>query len=301
MFFVTFEHSPKHLSSLAQADSLIQTELSNFNIRQQQVRVSTIPVNPDFKRKKYHLGVPFQFSKTHFHAELNNRLHPYNVETPAHVTFPQEDMNIHLLYKETVIRTISLQTDPDLAYSRDQASLMIVFDEMPGESTIEQVQQYGEPIPIVLKINNPMQANEWRKRLGSRYNRIIFWLQNSNGTDLIKSNRSKAIDKLNQLQQVLPQAMMLYFSRSDESSADVKKEIIAKTKMTFVNGSNALILHHEMGKAVFFDKLESLQSPKSRSIALISGNTTTLNWLNQKLPELKKSGISIIPPPKANL
>ncbi|WP_138430456.1 hypothetical protein [Fodinibius saliphilus] len=298
MFFVTFDSAPKHLQSFAQADSLIQTELSNFNIPQRQVRISTINVTPDFSRKSYQLGVPYQFSKTHFHAELNKRFHFYSVETPARVTFPQEDMDIHLVYKGTVIRSISLQTDPDLAYRRDQASLLISFDEMPGEPVIDQIQQYGEPIPIVLKIDNPMQANDWRKKLGSRYNRIIFWLQNHDGEDLIKVNRSTAIDKIKQLQQVLPETTMMYLSSSEKSSA--KKELIEQTKMSFVDADNALILHSDMGKGAFIKKLENLTKPDTPSIALISGNEITLSWLTEKLPELKKSGVDIIPPPKAD-
>jgi len=299
MLFATSGGASKQLQPLSQADSLIKSELRDFNINDHQIRLTTVSLDSNFTRKTYHIGVPYQFSKTQFHAELNNRFYPYNVQAPARVSFPQEDMNIHLLYKSTVIRSISLQTDPDLTVTQNQISLLVAFDDMPGQERIRQIQQLGEPIPIVLKIQDPMQANDYRKRLGSRYNRIIFWLKNDNGQDLINTNRSSAISKLNQLQEVLPQAIMLYRSANDKN--DRKEQLINNTKTTFIDASNARMLDEQLGKKDFFNELDKLQSKNAHSVVIISGSETTLSWLSQKLPDLKKAGARIIPPPKVTL
>lgn len=301
MLFATSAGTNQHLESFARADSLIRTELANFNIDESQVRVSSVQIDSSFTRKKYHVGVPYQFSKTQFHAELNKRLYPYSVEAPAHMTFPQEDMSIHLLFRDTVIRSIVLQTDPDLTFRQNHISLLVVFEDIPGPNLINQIEQLGEPIALVLKIENPMQANELRKQLRNQYDQLIFWLQDDDGQDLIKANRSSAITKLKQLQDVIPQAVMLHYNTSGIASAEDKQQLIAQTKMTFVDAANALMLHEQMGKAEFLETLDKLHTTKSYSMGVISGNETTLSWLSQKLPDLKKAGANIIAPPKANL
>lgn len=299
MLMATSPAGSHYLRSLAHADSLIQSELSNFNIGNDQVRISSVRVDSNFTRKIYHIGVPYQFSKTQFHAELNDRFHEYGVETPAKVAFPQEDMSIHLHYKGTVIRTLSLQTDPDQTYDQNKISLLVLFDEVPGERLISQLESLGEPIPMVLKVEDPMQANDLRKRLGSRYRRIVFWLQNTEGEDLLLADPSGARKKLRQIGEVLPRATMLHYSASDSESSERAQNIISNTRISFVNASNALMLYEDMGKTSFTQKLGELLDNQIHSIAIIKGNETTLSWLKQHLADFKKTGGDIIPPPKA--
>jgi len=296
MLFAASDGSTMRLRNLAQADSLIQKELYDFNISDQQIRVTTTRVDSNFSRKTYRVGLPYQFSKTQFHAELNSRLHSYGVETPAQVTFPEKNVDIHLLYRGTVIRTISLQTDPELLLDRNEASLLVSFDDFPDEELISTLASLGEPIPIVLKIETPIQANELRKRLGDRYNHLLFWLKTSSGKDLIKENPSAARAKLKQLEEVLPQARILQYEHADAPS----EKLIAQTDLTFINAGDALLLHEDLGKASFFEELNKLRSNRNHSMAVITGNETTLTWLEEKLPELKKAGIEIVPPPQMN-
>lgn len=289
------------IHSFAQTDSLIQQELSAFNIGKQQVRTSQTHVDSNFSRKTYHIGVPYQFSKTQFHAELNERLHPYSIETPAKVTFPEQNMDIHLLYKNTVIRSLSLQTDPELVLNRNRISILFVFDYVPSEELISQLERLGEPIPIILKIENAMQANEIQEKLETQYDRIAYWLQNEDGDDLIQTDRAAALSRLKQFQEVFPDALMLHHNASKEGSIEDKKQLIAKTKMTFIDVSNALILQEQLGKSSFLESLNKLRSRQAYSTAIITGNETTLSWFSQKLPDLKKAGVIITPPPKTDL
>lgn len=99
------------LTSFAQADSLITQELSNFNIQPAQIRTEAVFTDTTFARKIYYVDVPDYLSKTQIHAELNQVFYDYSIKTPAQIVFPEENMNIHLLYEGTVIRTISLKTN----------------------------------------------------------------------------------------------------------------------------------------------------------------------------------------------
>lgn len=296
MLFMSSGKASRQLRNLAQADTLINKELAAFHIKDRQVRVSTINIDSTFSRKIYHIGVPFQFSKTQLHADLNNTFYKYGVRTPAKVSFPEKNVQIELVYHKTVIRTISIQTDPDLVLNQHKINILVVFNEIPDDEIISQLTSLGDPIPIVLTIKSPMEANELAKKLKTRYRHLIFWLQNDNGNDLIKTNPAKAINKLNQLEDIMPEAKMLLFN----NQSDEKPKLVSKTDISFVDASNALMLHEDLGKASFQEELDKLANDPSQSMALVIGNETTVSWLSKKLPELKRAGVDITYPPNTH-
>jgi hypothetical protein len=295
ILFSTSDQNTKRLKSLAQADSLIQQQFSSFNISEDQISVAITRVDSSFARKTYYVGLPYRFSKTQFHAELNEFLHPFGVRTPARVTFPQKDVDIQLSYRETVIRTISLQTDPELSLQQNDISLLLSFENIPQPEIISQLNALAEPIPLVLKIEQPMQVQSLKEELNGQYSSVIFWLQNKNGDDLIKTNPEAARARLDRLQDISPNSHVLV------TGSNAKPLVNKFNTLTFVNASNAQLLHEQLGKKVFLEKLTLLQSNTRSYVALITGTETTVEWLIEKLPDLKKTGARIIPPPKMNL
>lgn len=286
----------KQLDSLAQADSLIEQQFSDFNISKAQVRVATIRIDSGFHRKTYHVGVPYQFSKTQFHTELNQLLYSYDIETPARVTFPEQDINIQLAYQNTIIRTISLQTDPKLSLQQNNISILLAFEELPGSQILSDLASLGEHLPLVLKIEQPMQVQHIKEQLNRRYTPVIFWMQNKYGKDLIKENPDAAAARLDRLQEISPNAKILVLH---------EKEILSTlgnfSKLTFIDAADNLLLHEELGQSSFFKELDNLETNTKQFSALITANNTTISWLRKKLPDLKKSGVNIVPPPKMNL
>ncbi|PAU93617.1 hypothetical protein CK503_10705 [Aliifodinibius salipaludis] len=295
ILFSTSDKNTKRLSTLSQADSLIQQQFSSFNIPEDQISVGTTRVDSNFYRKTYFVGLPYRFSKTQFHAELNDALSPFGIRTPARVTFPQKNVNIQLSYRETVIRTISLQTDPELSLQQNDISLLLAFGDIPESQLISQLNALAEPIPLVLKIEQPMQVQTLKKELNGQYASVIFWFQNKNGDDLIKTNPEAARARLDRLQDISPNTKVLV------TQNDAAQLIDNFNKLTFVDASNAQLLHEQLGKKSFLEELTLLQSNTQTFLALITGTETTVEWLIQKLPDLKKAGARIIPPPKMNL
>jgi len=301
MLFITSANTPKRIQNLAQADSLIQQELSNFNISPEQVQISTISVDSNFSRKLYHIGVPYGFSKTQLHSELNHLLAPYNIQAPANVTLPEQDVNIQLTYKGTVIRTLVVQTDPDLVLKHKKLNLLFSFEEVPDTDFIERLSTLGEPIPLVLKIQEPTEAENIDQELDDRYRRVIFWLQNDRGEDLIRTNPGKAISKLKQLQKLVPDAKIVYFNHSDQPLEQTRQQLMSKTNLSFVYISNVLMMHEGSGKSEFLEQLQKLQKNPDLDTGLISGSQTTLDWLSEQLPALKKAGAQIVAPSQTTL
>jgi uncharacterized protein YqkB len=102
------------LKSVAQIDSLITQTRYDFRISSNQVSTRTIEIDSLFSRQVYTLRVPPGFSKTTFHHHLHSRLYPLNVQTYGLVQFPDKDMDLHIMYNQTIYRTVQLRTDNDL-------------------------------------------------------------------------------------------------------------------------------------------------------------------------------------------
>ncbi|MGF1670984.1 MAG: hypothetical protein ACFCU6_11080 [Balneolaceae bacterium] len=115
--FLLFDSSDTHhktLYSASQLDSLIINTLHHFNLPESQIKKQTIQIDSVFSRKIYTVQVAPSVSKTSLHYRLHRQLLPYNVDSPAKISLPGYDMDIQLVYNDTVIRTITLKTDPGL-------------------------------------------------------------------------------------------------------------------------------------------------------------------------------------------
>jgi hypothetical protein len=104
----------KRLSSAEELDELIFSGLEEFNIIRDQVRSRQIEIDSTFTRKSYSVILHPSFSKTQIHHRLHTRLHEYEIETPARVNRPDDEMTIFVTANGTVYRTIRLITDYNL-------------------------------------------------------------------------------------------------------------------------------------------------------------------------------------------
>ncbi len=103
--------SPKELYSAAQVDSLIQNTFSDFQIEEHRIRSRMIKADSLFSRKVYTVKLPGYVSKTDLHIDLHQKLLPFNVQAPARISLPDNEMRIHLVYNQTVVRSLILRSD----------------------------------------------------------------------------------------------------------------------------------------------------------------------------------------------
>ncbi|MEX0594218.1 MAG: hypothetical protein WD115_05535 [Balneolaceae bacterium] len=101
------DHS-EYLRSGVEADSLIRHTIDHFGVMPNNIRVQTIRIDSLLERKHWSLDIPSGFSATDWHYQLHRNLHPYGVESPARIFFPEREMLIHLIRNETTFRTIRL-------------------------------------------------------------------------------------------------------------------------------------------------------------------------------------------------
>ncbi len=110
----TIDPTPKtKLSSQSQLDSLILQAAYDFNLGP-NVRVQSVEFDSVFTRKNYRINVPPGFSKTSFHMHLNRKLYPYQASIYGNVHFPERNLDLHILYNNTVHRSVFIRTDPDI-------------------------------------------------------------------------------------------------------------------------------------------------------------------------------------------
>lgn len=98
------------IASQAQIDSIIVKNFENYLLPDETIRKSTIKVDSTFYRNIFRVEVPPTFSKTKFHFDIHQDFQKYGIKTPAKVTFPEKNMDIHIYYKGNIQSTVKFIT-----------------------------------------------------------------------------------------------------------------------------------------------------------------------------------------------
>lgn len=293
------EFKSKNLTDLAEADSLLNRSFRTFNIAGSQIQEDYVELDAENKRKLYHVRVPEGFSKTQLHHEIHNTFSAYDVSSPTRVIFPEKDFHIHLLKNHTVFATVKLQTDPDLVLQRSFGSILVAFESEPSESILEQIRAMGEPISIVMMMEETKRAADLYDAQEGLLSDIMLWLKNENGENIPGTNSSFELQKLQNVQEYNPNADILSFQSLDDESNPALMQNLSGTTLNYIDVSEAALLQEDMGKAAFKQELQKFSREAQRGeypIAIIMGNGRSLEWLRQELAGLKKKGLRIIPP-----
>ena len=295
LLFVSPANESRQFRSFTQADSLLQRTLSDFNIPEQQRSSSAVNVDSNFSRKTYRVTVPPSFSKTQFHAVLQNRLRPYQITLPASVTFPEQDMQIHLRFSSTIIGTIKLSTDKDLTLERSFASLIIAFDNHPYDASINTIKSFGEPIPIAVKMQPPFEKPGWWDELREQYPSSLIWPVATNGNNMLTDDQQNAISSITPLEESFANATLLSFFNDNSRLSTARNQI----SCSFIPVNNAIIFNDQMNESEFNQTFRTfVQQARNgvKPVAIIIGTEQTLQWTRQQLNTFKKGGLFIVPP-----
>ena len=288
------------ISSHAKADSLLKNDFDLFNIPAGQMREVSIRIDSVNRRKEYHIHVAPGFSKTQLHHEIKQTFYPYNIQTPGRVIFPQKDHVIHLSDEGTVFSSIYLRTDPELTLQRNLASLMVAFESPPSRDLLRQIDQFGDPIPLVFIIERPEEAEEIVSLMRGRADDIYFWLRPENrGSE--STAEEDDFPSLQLLEEYAPKTGVLHFSNPDGSLQPRSSRLPDGTSLSYVDASDAVLLRAEMGEDAFTQELRKFSREAQRGrhpTAILMADSEALQWLQQELPRYKKSGLRIVEPEK---
>lgn len=286
--------SSKQLEGIAQADSLLRRDLTTFNISRQQVQEHTIQVNDSFSRRLYDIHLPPGFSKTHLHQEIHDTFYEYGVSAPARVIFPAKDVHIHLIQNNTIFATLRLETDSSLRLARSFGSILVALDHYPSQEMLQRIESLGESIPIVLKMQDLQDMEELPNDIRQGYEELLIWLQEKEGDD----SRS-LLPTLQHLQRVAPGAGVLSFQNPESGGNQPFIQALSETSIDIVDASESILLQSAMGKDAFNQELQKFMRRARRGehpVAILMADERALDWLQEELVTLKKSGLRIVPP-----
>jgi hypothetical protein len=90
-------------------DNFIIHNIQHFDTPAIRIRHRTYEVTDDFSRRTYTVDIPRGYPQTLFHKQLADTLRYYGADTYAEVSFPDRLLTIHILFEETLARSIRMQ------------------------------------------------------------------------------------------------------------------------------------------------------------------------------------------------
>jgi hypothetical protein len=290
----------KKLERASQIDSLITQTFDLMNISEQQVRRRTIQIDSVFARQVYTVDVPRGFSKTQFHYELDKVLRPYQVETPSRVIFPERDMHIHLLYRNTIQRSVILRTDPELMMHRDLISLVISFDRRPSSQVLDRIIAMGEPIRVAVKNQSIVENLEMMRELRRQYPQLDWWLLDQNGNNYERTAQMDAFSQeLNRLSQIDPVASVLFFNPYDGNTPQSMRNRLRATNVQLLEIRSPVYLSNlddQNAVSSTMDEMLTLAGEGESPVLILNGTDSNIRNLQTFIVELKREGARLRSP-----
>jgi hypothetical protein len=299
LHFTYAPDSRSHFRSSADIDSLIAVNLDRFNISENQVRTSTVVLDTMSARKIYSVRVPPGFSKTQWHYELDKLLQPYQSATPARVIFPDRHLRIHVTYGTNIVRTIQLQTDPNLRLYRDFASLIITFDRPPSRGVLNQIEVLGEPIHLAIQSQSPRTEFEGVRDLRRDYPYVVWSVKKGNGQPYDQvSEMDQYLNRVQLIDQLDSGARVLFQNPFDTISQSFSQSI-GRLSIMLIDISEALTIHDlsdsQQVTRIKQQLLErsSLQWPP---MVIVEGTNANIQRLQRFVEELKQDHLLLRSP-----
>jgi hypothetical protein len=97
------------VESWVQLDNTILEFIQDFSHPPHRVRIRSTEVNDRLTRKTITVDIGQGYTQTEFHRQLNRKMHRYGGTTYAIVSFPDRMATIHIVFDNTIVRTIRFQ------------------------------------------------------------------------------------------------------------------------------------------------------------------------------------------------
>ncbi len=299
IMFITPSERQERLSELALADSLIQQELSLFNISSEYIRIFDYPVTDQFTRKRYVVNLPVQVSKTHLHAKLNSQFRQFGVSSIGYVDVPDRKMSLHLFYRDKIIRTLELRTEPDYVRIPHPATLFIYFDRRPTAYQLERIRMLGIPANIVLRSASRRSLVRWTETLPEDLTEAGIWFDDVRTTyDELIQDDAALFRTLAEVAQIHNRPVLLDFSADASWLTAEQKERLESLNIAIREAGDMIILSSE--DRFKFDRqmltYSRLARQAGRPRLLVRGTDRTLDWLEEWIPRIKRGGVIFVTP-----
>jgi len=284
---------------LSEVDAIIRNELTAFNIGKEAVKNIPASTQDGIVRAIYRVTVPQTFSNTFFHSELALKLYPYEIQVPATVQLPGTDMNIHVYFKNTVVRTIQLRRSDEQERPADPGFLLVEADSDPSAELLQLLGLTGEPIRLMIRSDNPEVLLEWLQDIPNTTKPPLFYVD---AGDDISSLSPRSFDRwlsmVATLAKIKPNASVIVRDDAITSSPE-RLERLYKTGVNIIPLVEPDYLRKEMQREDFRSVLERFVTRTRKGekpYLVLEADATLLQWLKEDLIPYKKGGLVLEEP-----
>lgn len=289
---------PAETASLEAIDAIIQSELTEFNIRQSQISERNSGTADGFNRTILRVSVPQDFSKTFLHSELAMRLRPLGVGTPATVNVPDNEMNIHVYWRNTVVRTIELRYG-NAVRNQNPGTIMLLADSYPSETTLKRIAQMGEPVRLILKSDNTDVILSWLRQMPRTMKPPLILLDYGAGVSGLSDERfDRYVADVTRIRKQTSNASLILV----ETGGAIADRRLARLKRTGIYISvirDPISISANGDREAFRAELQAFvyaSRAGERPALILPATPEIIDWLKEDLVNYKKGGLLLAEP-----
>lgn len=288
------------LRDIAEIDTLIYRELAAFNIGQDHIRSRTRRVDSAFSRVEHFVSVPPRVSKTFIHSEIHQQVQDFGINDPAVVEFPQKDLRIHFLKQGTIVRSLTLRTDTALVFRNYPVRVFFFTSSSPDVENAQKIHDLGEHLPLMLKTNNPDEAESWFESVNDIISPVYVWLHDPDQTAVEMLNNEYWLnERIPRIANISSNVQIMInqpgknvpLKRSVRSLLNQYDVMLLSTSDMLTINKEISVYNQERIREQFVQRAISDQVPLL-SIALSEKNA---EWITKHQKEFKKMGIAFYP------
>jgi hypothetical protein len=289
----------REMANLELIDEIIQAELTEFNIKQSQIRERDAGIKDGFNRKVLRVSIPQNFSKTFLHSELAYRFKSLGIATPATVSLPDDEMNIHIYWRNTVVRTIELRNSTAVARNQSPGAILLTTDTYPAQVVLNRIAQMGEPIRLILKSDNTDVILSWLQQMPRNMKPPLIALNYGAAVSGLSDERfERYVADVTRIRKQTSNASLILIE-SGGTIAERRLSRLRRTGIYLVVVSNPLFVDVPTDRDVFRSQLQSFvfaSRSGERPVLILPATAEVLDWLKADLVNYKKGGLVLAEP-----
>jgi hypothetical protein len=287
------------VASLEQIDDIIATELTEFNIRKSQINERSAGVNDGFDRKIMRVTVAHDFSNTFLHSELAHRLQSLDVTTPATVNLPDGEMNIHVYWRNTVVRTIELRHSESINRSQSPGAILFISDSYPSDDVLKRIAQMGEPIRLILRSDNTDVILNWLQKMPRNMKPPLILLEYGSFVSGLSDERfDRYVADVTRISKQTSNASLILIE-SGGTVADRRLARLRRTGTHLVKVNEPVWVSTPISREEFRVSLQTFVYASRAGelpVLILPASSEMLDWLKEDLVNYKKGGLMLAEP-----
>jgi hypothetical protein len=289
----------QEMASLELIDEIILSELTEFNIKQNQIKERNAEIGSGFNRKVIQVSIPQNFSKTFLHSELAFMLKPLSIATPSTVSLPDDEMNIHIYWRNTVVRTIELRNSSNAVRNQSPGAILLTANTYPPKVVLNRIAQMGEPVRLILKSDNTDVILSWLQQIPRNMKPPLIALDYGSPVSVLSDERfERYIADVMRIRKQTSNASLILIESSG-TIAERRLSRLRRTGIYVVVVRNPILLDASTDRELFRAQLQTFVYASRTGelpVLILPATAQVIDWLKEDLVQYKKGGLVLAEP-----